>query len=402
MIPAAGQQGMLSSVVLKAAAPCNLNCSYCYVYNHEDQSWRDRPKAIGDAVFDATLRAVKDYCDCRNNHSMFITLHGGEPLLIGAARFDELATRAERFLGPRLAALPVQTNGTLIDDQWIEVFLRHQTWVGVSLDGPPEIHDAVRVDHAGRGSYRAAVAGLNRLREAGVPSSILCVINPGCSGLEVYRHFREIGVKRMNFLLPDVSHDSKLRWYGGKGPTPVADFLIPIFDEWAREDDESMCIRLFWGLLRQMLGGDGETDLFGNPLLSYVVVETDGAIEALDALRVCRAGLGKSGLNVLQHSFDDLSLGDPFLYQAVHSGVPLCAQCQACPERELCGGGYLPHRYARANGFDNPSVWCADILKLLEHMRAWMRQTSFGTKPPKRKKRGQRTRNHLEPVESIA
>jgi uncharacterized protein len=402
MTAAAGQQGMLSSVVLKAAAPCNLNCSYCYVYNHEDRSWRDRPKAIGDDVFDATLRAVKAYCDCRNGHSMFITLHGGEPLLIGAARFDELATRAERFLGPRLAALSVQTNGTLIDDRWIAVFLRHQTWVGVSLDGPPEIHDAVRVDHAGRGSYRAAVAGLNRLREAGVPSSILCVINPGYSGLEVYRHFRAIGVKRMNFLLPDVSHDSKLRWYGGKGPTPVADFLIPIFDEWVREDDESMCIRLFWGLLRQMLDGDGETDLFGNPLLSYVVVETDGAIEALDALRVCRAGLGKSGLNVLHHSFDDLSLGDPFLYQAVHSGVPLCVQCQACPERELCGGGYLPHRYARANGFDNPSVWCADILKLLEHMRAWVRRTSVGTKPPKGKKRGQRTRDRLEPVESIA
>jgi uncharacterized protein len=198
------------------------------------------------------------------------------------------------------------------------------------------------------------------------------VINPGVSGVRVYRHFRTLGIRRMNFLFPDVSHDSKAHFYGEFGPTPVADYLVPVFDAWTDEDDPNVIVHVFWGLLRQLLGGQGESDMFGNPRMSYLVVETDGSIEALDALRVCESGMGQSGLNVLQNSLDDLRLGLPLVHQAVHDGIPLSAQCTACPERETCGGGYLPHRYARANGFDNPSVWCADILKLLEHMRAYI------------------------------
>jgi uncharacterized protein len=362
--------GLISSIILKLAAPCNLNCSYCYVYNHEDQTYRDRPRYISDEVFDATLLAIKRYCGQRSQHSIAVTFHGGEPTLIGSARFDELATRAALVLGPRLESLSIQTNGTLIDDAWVEALRRHKTNVGVSLDGPPQIHDAARVTHAGRGSYRAAVAGLRRLQAGGLDPGVLCVINPAVSGLEVYRHFRKLAIRNMSFLFPDVSHDSKGRFYGDLGPTPVADYLIPIFDDWMKEDDPEIFIRVLWGLLRQLLGGAGETDVFGNPRMAYLVVETDGSIEALDALRVCESGLGKSGLNVLTHGFDDLQLGLPLVHEVVHEGIPLAAQCRVCPEREVCGGGYLPHRYARANGFDNPSVWCADILRLLRHMRA--------------------------------
>jgi uncharacterized protein len=197
----------------------------------------------------------------------------------------------------------------------------------------------------------------------------LCVIKPGISGAEVYRHFRLLGLRRLDFLFPDVSHDNKARFYGHLGPTPVAGYLIPVFDAWMEEDDPDVSVRVLWGLLRQLLGGKATTDIFGNPRMGYLVVETDGSIEALDALRVCESGLGKSGLNVLRNSFDDLYLGLPLVHQVVHEGIPMAPQCRACPESRICGGGYLPHRYARANGFDNPSVWCADILKLLGHMR---------------------------------
>ena len=308
---------------------------------------------------------------------MFITFHGGEPTLIGAGRFDELASRATSRLGNRLAALGIQTNATLVDDVWVDALRRHQVSVGVSLDGPPDIHDETRVDHAGRGSYDATVAGLRRLQDSGLAPSVLCVINPRVSGLRVYRHFRSLGITRMNFLFPDISHDTKTLFYGDCGLTPVADYLIPIFDEWMREDNPGVFIRLFWGLLRMLLGGKGETDMFGNLLMSYLVVETDGSIEALDALRVCESGLGRSGLNVLRNDFDDLNLGLSLVDRLVHEGIPLSAQCRICPELAICGGGYLPHRYARANGFDNPSAWCADILKLLRHMRARVEDVSI-------------------------
>lgn len=360
----------LDCIVLKVAALCNLNCSYCYVYNHQDTTFRDRPRVISDEVFDATLDRIEAYCARHPGRRMTIAFHGGEPTLIGAARFDALAGRARKRLGRRLAGLALQTNGTLIDAEWTRVLTRHDVNVGVSIDGTAAVHDAVRVDHAGRGSHRAVVSGLRRLQKAGVDPSVLCVIDPGRPGLDVYRHFRRLGVQRMNFLLPDVSHDSKALFYGGRGATPVADYLLPIFDAWLEEDDPDIEIRIFRGLIRMLMGGEGETDAFGNLLTGYLVVETDGSIETLDALRVCEHGLNRSGLTVLEHGFDDLEAGLPIVHQAVHLGFPLCATCQACPERDICGGGYVPHRYARANGFDNPSVWCADILKLLAHIRS--------------------------------
>jgi uncharacterized protein len=169
----------------------------------------------------------------------------------------------------------------------------------------------------------------------------------------------------MNFLLPDVSYDTTERFYGRYGPTPVADYLIPIFDAWLDENDPAVRVKPLQDLIQQLLGGPSGRDDFGNPLMSYLIVETDGTIHALDALQVCDDGIAESGLNVSDHGFDDLHRGLPVVHRAVHKGFPLPAACRACPEQAICGGGYLPHRYARATGFDNPSVWCADILKLL-------------------------------------
>jgi uncharacterized protein len=361
--------GELDAVIVKVAALCNLNCSYCYVYNHADQTYRERPRVMSDDVFDATLERMRAYCEPRPGARMLLIFHGGEPTLVGAKRFDELAARARKRLGRRLSGISIQTNATLIDADWVKVFDRHAVNVGVSIDGPREIHDAARVDHAGRGSYTATVAGLRKLQRGGLSPSAICVINPEHSGVAAYRHLRSLGVMRMNFLLPDVSHDSRMLFYPGRHRTPVADYLIPMFDAWLEEDNPDVEIRIFRGLIRMLMGGEGETDAFGNLLMGYLVVETDGSIEALDALRVCESGINRSGLNILRNGFDDLRAGLPLVYRAVHEGFPLSPICEACHEKAICGGGYLPHRYSRARGFDNPSVWCADILKLLAHIR---------------------------------
>ncbi|HEY4639723.1 MAG TPA: radical SAM protein, partial [Thermoanaerobaculia bacterium] len=143
---------MISAVILKVASLCNLNCTYCYMYNHEDKSYLRRPKLISDETFDATLAVMKRYCE-QNGTRMAINFHGGEPTLIGAERFGVLAGRAREILGQSLSAMAMQTNATLLDDAWIDILRHHQVNVGVSLDGPREINDVARVDHAGRGSY---------------------------------------------------------------------------------------------------------------------------------------------------------------------------------------------------------------------------------------------------------
>jgi uncharacterized protein len=365
----AQRQGVIRSVIVKLASRCNLNCSYCYLYNHEDRGYLGRPKFMSEAVFAALLERILEYSLRRPGNSVSLVFHGGEPMLMPAARFDSFATLARERLGERLGRLSIQTNATRVDGGWTEALVRHGVSVGVSLDGPPQLHDSVRVDHGGRGSHAATLAGLLELRAAGLSPQVLCVVNPEQSGVEAYRHFRDIGIEWMNFLLPDVSHDNWDRLYGGLGPTPVADYLIPAFDAWMEEDDPDVVVGLFWELLQRLMGGPGMFDSFGNPLMSYLVVETDGSIEALDALKVCGDGIAASGLNVLEDGFDDLARGLPLVNRAVHEGFPVASKCRSCEVLGVCGGGYLPHRYARRNGFDNPSVWCRDILLLLGHLR---------------------------------
>lgn len=362
----------IKGLVVKIVQRCNLNCSYCYMYQHADQSWRQRPPFMSEETFGHLLTRIEEYCDRRPGREMNLTFHGGEPMLIGPQRFDRLVGMAVEKLKDRVS-LGMQTNGTLVNDEWIEVLKRHNLRVGVSLDGPPEIHDLARVDHAGRGSYSQVVQGLRKLQENRVFSSILTVINPGQSGLEIYRHIRSLGVKNMNFLLPDVTHDSRSQFYPDSGATPISDYLIPIFDAWFDEDDPNVVIRLFNSILTYLMGGSADFEGIGNHCENYLVIDTDGNIQANDALKVCDDGISESGLNVARHGLDDLHLGLPLVNRLVHEGLPLSAQCRACPERDVCGGGAVTTRYAKVNGFDNPSVWCGDMLELLAHIRARVR-----------------------------
>lgn len=362
----------VDALVLKVAERCNLKCAYCYMYEHEDRSWLARPKFMDEDTFGAMLDRADEHC-ARHGHRIDLIFHGGEPLLLGAARLDAYAAHARERLADRLGSLCLQTNATLVDDARVEVLARHGFSVGVSLDGPPETHDRVRVDHGGRGSHAATVRGLRRLRDAGLDPGVLAVVEPGGCGLTTYQHFRSIGIERMNFLLPDVTHDRKPEWYPGLGPTPVADYLIPIFDAWIEEDDPDVRVRVFRHLLSSIMGTPRGTDAFGNPRQAYLVIESDGGIHALDALRVCGEGMDDSGLDVRSAGFDDLELGLPLVHRAVAEGFPLPEACGGCTEVAVCGGGYLPQRWSDARGFDNPSVWCADILKLLAHMRTAVR-----------------------------
>lgn len=364
----------LHSAIVKIASRCNLNCSYCYVYNHEDNGYLRRPVFMSPEVFEQTLRVLARHCDLHEPHRMTLLFHGGEPLLVGRDRFRRMVDLAHDLLGNRLRRLAVQTNATLIDRQWAALLRETAVDVSVSLDGTRAAHDAARIDHLGDGSYDDTVRGLDELHLAGLNPYILCVVNPRHSGLEVYEHFISLGLKRFDFLIPDVSHDNKPFRYGGLTEYPIADYLLPIFDAWLERDDPSIEIRLFENLLGVLMGGRSVSDAFGNIPMRYAIIEADGAIEGLDALRVCGNNLAASGLNVQTHSLDDLPLGNPVVYEAASHGFALPDRCRACPEATVCGGGYPPHRYSRARGFNNPSVWCKDILRVLAHMRDRMVQ----------------------------
>lgn len=357
-------------VTLKVAARCNLNCGYCYVYNKADQSWRDQPVMMSDAVVRATVARLRRHCERSGQPILRLVFHGGEPMLVGAQRFDRWC----RMLVDGLADLvqirfAVQTNGTLVDSEWIETFRRHQVVVGVSVDGPPEIHDAFRVDHQGRGSYAAVRSGIERLTAAGLPVSILSVVQLGADPVRTYRHLVGLGACQIEFLLPDHTHETMSAVRAEFGPTPGADFLIPIFDDWWSSGAMNLRVGPFVAIARAILGGPCEVDFIGNNPLGYLFVEPDGSIEGLDVLRICSPGLARTGCNVLTDDFTDVASASPMHRAIVFEGLPLPSGCQACPEQKTCAGGYIPHRYAAERGFDNPSVWCPDLLKTFAHIR---------------------------------
>ncbi len=360
----------VGQLVLKVVSACNLNCSYCYVYHGKDDGYRNRPGLLSEELTGVLIARIREYCAERPGHRIGVCLHGGEPLLLGHERFRALVERLRREAGSALGSLSVQTNATLIDAEWARLLKELRISVSVSLDGPLEINDVARVDHMGRGSTDRTLAGIRHLMDAGMHVAVLSVVRPGANGAETYHYLRSIGVTDFDFLLPDVTHDDWRAQYGTYGPTPAADYLLPALDAWLAEDNPDVSVRFFSDIFRLIMGDTGTTDAFGGGPMPYAIIETDGSIQANDVLRVCEAALNHTGLNITSHGFDDLRQASPLARALFEGTIPPPAACGACPELRTCGGGYMPHRYSRQRLFDNPSVWCADILKLFRHMRA--------------------------------
>jgi uncharacterized protein len=358
-------------VHFKIASRCNLNCSYCYIYNKGDSTWKDRPPLMSDEVFDATLRQIRAQVDATGQKFLLMGFHGGEPCLIGARRFSEWCEKARTVLQDvDNLEICIQTNGTLVDDEWTEAFLKYKVNVGVSVDGPREVHDQFRVDHQGNGSYEQVTRGLELLHTASIPFTILCVIPLGAEPISVHRNFvNTLGCTHVSYLLPLFTHDSIAPIRELHGPTPCADFLIPIFDEWWFNNTTDITVGNFRNMIRLILGGRSFMETLGNTPPRYIFVQTNGELEGTDTLRVCENGLSKINLNVLDTSFGAFLQTESLHRTAIFKGMPLPQACRGCVEHETCAGGYLPHRYSRSRQFDNPSVWCADYLKLFGHIR---------------------------------
>jgi len=366
----------IQTFILKIAGRCNLNCSYCYVYNKGDLSYRTQPKVMPRRVVDATIIALRNYCSDFDIERVHLLFHGGEPLLAGEDFFRYFVATANAELLP--ATVPVfsmQTNGTLLDQRWLDLLRSLEVGFGISLDGPEEVNDANRVDHRGRGSYARVRRAIELILKDGrledLFGGLLTVIDLDADPVELYRHHRELGVHSLDFLLPDGHHDNPPPGVrAGATDAPYADWLIRLFDAWLRDGDASFQIRIFENILDMILGANpaSATDSIGGAQNGIVVIESDGTIEPVDVLKICGDRFTKTDFSVVTSAISDAYQSDLIrIYQA--GARALCQTCRTCPIASVCGGGYLPHRYSRANGFDNPSVYCRDLTRLILHIR---------------------------------
>lgn len=353
--------------IFKVANFCNINCSYCYMYNMGDLSFEGRPPTMSKAVAEAALTRIHEYSLANKIDEITITLHGGEPLLVKRSWYSWFLGKAASIFGHNVKiAFALQTNGILLTDEWIDFLVEHNIGFGISVDGPADIHDKFRVDHKGRGTYAKTEVAIKRCAsrpDIAEEWGILAVANPNYSSVRIFDHLRALGVKKFDFLLPDHHHDNPPPWNSGE----LSRFYIELFDHWYEQNDSSVRIRFFESIIKGMLGYPTGIDALGVHPISEIVVETDGSLEPLDVLRTCANGYTNQRLNVLTHTIDDLRDTEVFRLGLLNQDH-LPRACMDCEAYEICGGGYLPHRFSRETQFNNRSIHCETLLDLFQHI----------------------------------
>jgi uncharacterized protein len=360
----------LSQVVLKLHSRCDLACDHCYVYEAADQSWRGRPMVISDEVIEQAGRRIADHAAAHLLPSVQVVLHGGEPLLAGPIRLRRVVTELRSALhGVSALDLRIHTNGVLLTEDLCELFAEYGVKIGISLDGDQVANDRHRRYADGRSSYDQVLRALKLLsapRFRDLYAGLLCTIDIANDPLVVFESLMDLRPPRIDFLLPHATWDRPPVRTPGVD-SEYADWLIAIFDRW-RADSRPVQIRTFDSIMATLRGGSSFTEALGLGSVGLVVIETDGSYEQVDSLKAAYEGAPETGMNVFDHAIDAVAR-HPGIMARQQGIAALSMTCQQCPVVSSCGGGLYTHRYQARNGFDNPSVYCADLLRLISHVR---------------------------------
>jgi uncharacterized protein len=355
--------------VVKVVSRCNLNCSYCYMYNLADKTYRNQPGIMSLNTCAAMTRRIYEHAKAHGVTKVHIILHGGEPLLMGKENLSKWVNKIKDILYPDIHInFSMQSNGVLIDEEWIDLLSYLGVSIGISLDGPKELNDKFRVYHDGTGSFDDVVRSIRLIQShpngKNIFGGVMAVLDPDIDPLEVWKLWQFLGVHSFDISIPHCNHLHLPR----QGSYSVGEWLIRLFDLWFDQNDPKLRMRYFENIIRMIFGYPYSTDYIGGKPIGVIVVETDGGIEPTDAFKCCEEGITKLSLNVYQNSFDDV-YKVPMVKVLQHGRPNLCDMCQKCEVVDVCGGGYMPHRYRPDTQFDNPSIYCVDLYRLIKHIR---------------------------------
>ncbi len=357
-----------TNIVLKIASRCNLNCTYCYMYNMGDNSYIKQPKIMSEETKNNFLNRLKIHCKKHKLSKFTLIFHGGEPMLAGKQFFRDFLKDTAAILPNIDVDFAMQTNGVLLSKDWCEFFKDSKIQIGISIDGTPKANDEFRIYHNGKGSYSDIVKGIENTREiyGNEKISFISVINTNESAKDVYNHLCSFKPYSISFLFPDINYKHSTL----QNIPKVGDWLIEIFDEWYRDKtEEKPIIKPLAQLVLLILGNKySGNELFGRLINDTIVIETDGSIETVDPMRICGESFTRNKLNVKYNGLDDIYNTE--IAQIYYNGhKKVCKICEECPLLEICGGGYVVTRYSEKNEFDNPSIYCNEIVKLISHVQ---------------------------------
>ncbi|MFG1926604.1 FxsB family cyclophane-forming radical SAM/SPASM peptide maturase [Cryptosporangium sp. NPDC048952] len=371
----------ITQFILKVHSRCNLACTYCYVYEHADQSWRDRPRRMSEETLTDAARRIGQHAAAHRVKRVAIVFHGGEPLLTGSAYLRRAVDLLQDALPPGVTLdASLQTNGVLLDEATLDVLRSRNIRIGVSIDGTRAAHDRHRryLDGSSSGpAVERALALLTRPENRGIYAGLLCVIDLDQEPIEAYARLAGFDPPRLDFLLPHGDWTTRPPGRPDDASTPYADWLIPIFERWYADSGNRPGIRLFEEIIQLLIGGRSRSENVGLSPVATLVVETDGAIEQVDTLRNAYAGAAATGLHVRTDSID-AALRHPGVVARQIGVEALAPECRQCRFGKVCGGGFYGHRYRTGSGFRNPSVYCPDLFALAKRIRSTIAQDLGG------------------------
>lgn len=364
----------LETVLLKVASRCNINCSYCYVYNMGDSGWKDLPRQISYETIGAVVNVLADLSQ-KQRRPFAVVLHGGEPLLLGFTKLENLIFSLRDAL-PDECSISIQTNGILLDQAILDLCSNTHTTISVSLDGPRAIHDKYRVGHTGRGTYDSVLDGVELLRAHRdaefLFTGMLAVVDPGSDPVAVYNFFKALNPPSVDFIYRDGNH-SRLPF--GKESFHSVEYgrwMSKLLDVYLA-DAKPIKIRILDDLIKLLLGGRGTKDGVGLTNYGVLIIDTDGTITKNDTLKSSFDGADRFTRRWSVHTHNLFEILDSAEFMEYHNSQrPSSSVCSACPELLVCGGGMTLHRWRDDNGYDNPSIYCADQKHLINHIRTYL------------------------------
>lgn len=358
-----------NNLVVKVASRCNLNCNYCYVYNMGDTSYKLQPKFMTQNVIESLLLRIKDNCIKNNLNEFLIVFHGGEPLLTGIGFYENFIKTQKKIIPKEIRIdYAMQSNGTLLNDEIALNLKKLNIQVGISIDGTSKSNSINRVGHKGESMYLQIVNGFNSIKNVfgNDFANCLCVIDVSDDPKDVYQHFKKLEANNVHFLFQDFNYINSDR----DDVPKIGKWLVEMFDLWI--DDKELKkpnVRPFSDLINLIFGFGGESEIFGCGINKTLVIETDGSIETVDTLKTCGDGFTKTCFNVLNDDLNIIYKHSELARLYYYSHDKLCETCEVCLLKPICGGGFIGHRYSLKNNFNNPSIYCKEIIQIICHIQ---------------------------------
>jgi uncharacterized protein len=354
---------------------CNLSCRYCYYKSKESLYPKTSSLRMSDEVLE---NYITQHMEAYPGKVVWFSWHGGEPTLLGLDYFRKIVAVQRKHKPPdRLVANGVQTNGTLLDKEWCSFFAAEGFAVGLSLDGPREMHDMYRLDNRHRPTHGRAMHGYRLLRKHRVYTDVLCAVNAHNVQfpLQVYRFFKQIEAEYLTFM-PVVEPPTSTE--DGAGPSSVTaqawgNFLCSIFDEWIDRHIGMMKIQIFEEAVRIAFNQGRSLCIFRPTCGDVPVVEHNGDFYPCDHYVDAEHRLG----NIMDTPLVELLESEAQRTFGRAKTKTLPRHCLECAVIDMCNGGCPKDRFIKTpDGESGLNYLCEGYMRFFTHIQPFVSEVA--------------------------